>query len=287
MQGTFIGLNTAVIKYEDRFLALLLKLKDNNGGSSLYYIQAPVLIDLMLCLRYRLDNIAKRLEEQGDVYKDELIAATKLLLINTPQIEIPEVQQPIPERRVISFTPKSSKTTSTLVAMMANEEAAFIVIDDMHVEALMIAIQQALNHAGETQLLQLIGVNMTYLMLYAVDLTRGDDIDYQQQMHEQWKLDLFSHYLAVLYCYETEQGKKILAGAVIKTSVLHTSNEENQIVMLASKRNLKLKTLEEQYSLRQIFTRIIPSQPGKMLTLAECLTAVHAFFMEQQAVLLS
>jgi len=283
MQGTFTGLNTAVIKNDNHFLALLLKLKDKSGNASLYYMQAPVLVDLMLCLRSRMDIVTKRLSEEGEDYKAELIAANEALLANTPQIEMTEVQQPAPERRVMSITFKPGNTSSTLVTMLPNEHVVMLDIDDMHIEAVMVAIQQALTHAGEEQLLQLIGLNMTYLMLYTVDLTRGDDIDYQHQAHEQWKLNLFSHYLAVLYCYETDQGKNILAGAVIKTSFPHPSNEENQIVMLASKRNLKLKSLEEKYPLCQIFTRIIPSQPGKMLSLAECLRPVHAFFVEQQA----
>ncbi|MBL2579174.1 hypothetical protein ELK16_29645, partial [Klebsiella pneumoniae] len=40
MQGTFIGFNTAGITFEDRFLALLLKIKQQNGPCQQYYLQA-------------------------------------------------------------------------------------------------------------------------------------------------------------------------------------------------------------------------------------------------------
>ena len=43
MQGTFIGFNTAGITFEERFLALLLKVKKENGFCEIYYLQAPVL----------------------------------------------------------------------------------------------------------------------------------------------------------------------------------------------------------------------------------------------------
>jgi hypothetical protein len=43
MQGTFIGFNTAGITFEDRFLALLLKIKQPNGLCQQYYLQAPIL----------------------------------------------------------------------------------------------------------------------------------------------------------------------------------------------------------------------------------------------------
>lgn len=40
MQGTFIGFNTASIKYEDKFLALMLKVKLSNQLCQSYYLQA-------------------------------------------------------------------------------------------------------------------------------------------------------------------------------------------------------------------------------------------------------
>lgn len=41
MQGTFIGFNTAGITFENRFMALLLKIKQENGFCQQYYLQAP------------------------------------------------------------------------------------------------------------------------------------------------------------------------------------------------------------------------------------------------------
>ncbi len=40
-------------------------------------------------------------------------------------------------------------------------------------------------------------------MCYTMDLTTQPNIDYQQYPQEEWKLNLFSHYLGVLYCCET------------------------------------------------------------------------------------
>ncbi len=54
MQGTFIGFNTAGITFEERFLALLLKVKKENGFCEIYYLQAPVLADLLLILQSRM-----------------------------------------------------------------------------------------------------------------------------------------------------------------------------------------------------------------------------------------
>ena len=126
-------------------------------------------------------------------------------------------------------------------------------------------------------------MNMDYLILYAADLASSKNIDYQQFQVEEWKLNLFSHYLAVLYCYQTEAGKKIMSGAVVKTSVPHPSDAENHIVLSAIERSPKLKTFNESFSLCQVFCRPIMAQQGKMLSLEECLRPLHAFFLEQQA----
>ncbi|MGP0745094.1 YjeJ family protein, partial [Escherichia coli] len=53
MQGTFIGFNTAGITFEDRFLALLLKIKQQNVPCQQYYLQAPILLDFLLILQNR------------------------------------------------------------------------------------------------------------------------------------------------------------------------------------------------------------------------------------------
>ena len=66
MQGTFIGFNTAGITFEERFLALLLKVKKENGFCEIYYLQAPVLADLLLILQSRMAVIFQRLENQGE-----------------------------------------------------------------------------------------------------------------------------------------------------------------------------------------------------------------------------
>ncbi len=45
MQGTFIGFNTAGITFENRFMALLLKIKQENGLCQQYYLQAPIVLE--------------------------------------------------------------------------------------------------------------------------------------------------------------------------------------------------------------------------------------------------
>ncbi|EIX9079368.1 YjeJ family protein [Klebsiella variicola] len=283
MQGTFIGFNTAGITFEERFLALLLKVKTGKGSDQLYYLQAPVLADLLLILQSRMVVILQRYEAEGEAYKDELITYNETLVANIPTVEMAEVQQPSPQRRIMSITLKAGETQSTLILMLQGGEINTLHIDDMQVEALIIGIQQALKTVGDQEVIQYLTSNMDFLICYAVDLTTQPNIDYQQHPQEDWKLNLFSHYLGVLYCCETDEGKKIVSGAVVKTSAPHLSEMENSVVMRTIEKSPKLKAMHAELAPCQIFSTIIPSQPGRMLSLEECLRPLHAFYLEKKA----
>ncbi|WP_323090458.1 YjeJ family protein [Klebsiella variicola] len=283
MQGTFIGFNTAGITFEERFLALLLKVKKENGFCEIYYLQAPVLADLLLILQSRMAVVFQRLENQGEAYKDELITYNEALVAHIPQVETAEIQQPSPERRIMSITLKPGETQSTLILVFQDEQISTLCIDDLQIEALIIGIQQALKTVGDLELVKYLSSNMDFLMCYTMDLTTQPNIDYQQYPQEEWKLNLFSHYLGVLYCCETGEGKKIVSGAVVKTSVPHLSELENNIVMQLIEKSPKLKAMHAELAPCQIFSTIIPSQPGRMLSLEECLRPLHAFHLEKKA----
>ena len=283
MQGTFIGFNTAGITFEDRFLALLLKIKQKNGLCQQYYLQAPILLDFLLILQNRLLVTYMRLQEEGETYKEELIAYNESLIANIPSVEMTEIQQPNPERRIMSITLKTSETESTLILVLQNEQICTLCIEDKQVEALLAGIQQALKTIGDQGIMHYLSSNLDFLMCYTVDLTTQPNIDFQQHPQEDWKLNLFSHYLGVLYCCETGEGKKIVSGAVVKTSVPHLSELENNIVMQLIEKSPKLKAMHAELAPCQIFSTIIPSQPGRMLSLEECLRPLHAFYLEKKA----
>ncbi|MGF3527050.1 YjeJ family protein [Klebsiella pneumoniae] len=283
MQGTFIGFNTSGITFEDRFLALLLKIKQQNGPCQQYYLQAPILLDLLLILQNRLLVTYKRLHEQGETYKEELIAYNESLIANIPAVEMAEIQQPNPERRIMSITLKPGETESTLILVLQNEQICTLCIEDRQVEALLAGVQQALKTINDQEVLKYLSSNMDFLMCYTVDLTTQPNIDYQQHTQEDWKLNLFSHYLGVLYCCETDEGKKIVSGAVVKTSAPHLSELENNVVTRIIEKSPKLKAMHAELAPCQIFSTVIPSQPGRMLSLEECLRPLHAFYLEKKA----
>lgn len=246
MQGTFIGFNTAGITFENRFMALLLKIKQENGFCQQYYLQAPIVLDLLLILQNRLLVTFKSLQDQGETYKEKLIAYNESLIANIPAVEMTEIQQPNPERRIMSITHKPDETWSTLILVLQNEQVCTLCIEDRQVEALLAGIEYTLKTVGDQAFIQYLSSNLEFLMCYAVDLTTQPNIDYQQYPQEEWKLNLFSHYLGVLYCSETDEGKKIVSGAVVKTSAPHLSELENNVVTRLIEKSPKLKAMHAE-----------------------------------------
>ena len=285
MQGTFIGFNTAGITYEDHFMALLLKVQNQNGLCRTFYLQAPALADLLMVLTTRMSVFLQRLQQSDDTLKEELIAYNNELIANTPAVDMAEVQNPNPELRIMSITLKPGVNESTLILMLQNEQIATLRIEDRQVEALILGINQSLKMVADTKLNEYLALALDFVLLYTVDLTSQPNIEYQQYPQEEWKLNLFSHHLAVLYSYEQEEGKKVLSGAVIKTSAAHQSDFEKSIALRLIEKSQKLKQVHSQHTPYQIFSKVIPSAPGQMLTKDECLKSLHEFYVATRAAL--
>lgn len=283
MSKAIIGFNTAAIKYEERFMALALKVETPDHQFETYYLQAPIVLDLLMALQNRMGIIARRVAEQGDSYKEQLVAANEALVKNVPQFEMAEVNQPDPNKRIMTLVLKAKEGNFALTAIQQDEQVANLHIDDMHAEFLMTAVLQSLKATGDEEAFQQVAALLDFIVLYNVDLSDLNKMDYQQILHEGWKQRLFSHHLGVLYCFETEEGKKVLSGIIVKTNAAHHSEEEKNIVQKIALLNTGLKTLREKYTLCQIFSTVIPAQPDKILTMEECLRPLHAFCVDIQA----
>ena len=282
MQGTIKGFNTATIKSGEELFALTLKIKQQDDRCEIYYLQPIIIFELIQILMSRLVKINQLLTSEGDTYQKKLAASCEALVSNTPQIDMSEVQQPNSARRITSLTLKPGDNHFSMIAELPNESIAILALDDTQVGAMLIGIQHALNNSGDTKLQNYINSYLDHIILFAADMTGMPRIDYQQFEYPEWKHTLFSHHLAVLYCFATEQGEKILSGAVIKTSVEHRSEREVSIARLLAERCPKLKAFSDKYPMTQVMTRVIPAPQGKIASLDDCLLPLRTFCQEMQ-----
>ena len=279
------GINTAPILSNNRFALMVLKIKDHDDLEHTLYLNAEMLIDLLILLRNRLLGVSERLAVRGDIYKAKLLAESERMVAHVPEVMLTEANQPDLNKMVTSFAPKRKEEDFTLIAVLQNEQILPVEIDDSQVEFIILAIQQALTKSGDNEAVQVVGSILDFLLFYTVDLSDLNNLQFRHIQHEKWKQDLFAHHLAVLYCFECEGSKKILAGSILKASAEPDTEALNHIIGRVVALSPGIKALSEKHSLCNVFTKIIPSQPNRVLTEDECLAPLHTFCLETQAAL--
>ncbi|MCU6669294.1 YjeJ family protein [Enterobacteriaceae bacterium H4N4] len=276
------GLNTAPIKQGERLFVMTLKVKDSNNNDRILFMQISTLVDFLILLRNRMSQVMQRLQERGEDYKAILMASAESLTKNIPEIVQEEVMQPDPGNLIMSMAPKLDDERFTLITVLNNQHIVTLEIDDSQVEFIIMAIIKAIEVSNDKEAQQTIGAVLDFLMLYNVDLENHENLRYREVKHEPWKESLFSNYMAVLYCYDTEEGKKVLAGAVIKTNTPANTPETENIIQRVAMLTQTIKEIHEKYKTYQVFSRIIPSEPLKTLSKDHCLKALHSFCLEMQ-----
>lgn len=276
------GLNTAPIKHGEHLCLMMFKIKDTNDKQHIMYMQVTTLIDLLIILRFRMLKISQYLSDNHEVYKSKIMTSIESLSANTPEIVTAEAMQPDPGYLVTGLAPKFKNDKFTLVAILQNDKIITLDIDDTQTEFIIVAIQQSFNTIGYNEITQLIGSLLDFILIYSVDLTNLECLNYKEVHHEPWKKDIYSDYVTVVYCFETEQGKSNLAGAVIKVNALSNPHDIESITQKVAKLTPQFKAIQEKYPLCETFYEVIACQPGKILTKEECLDQLHAFCLKMQ-----
>ncbi|HDT1624290.1 YjeJ family protein [Klebsiella quasipneumoniae subsp. similipneumoniae] len=277
------GLNTAPIKQGDHLFLMAFKISGTENNGCLFYMQLTTLVDLLIILRSRITKVAQRLVECGNKYEKKIKSDIDILNNNIPEIYYSEVSQPNSMQLVTSIAPKFKDEAISLIIAMQNEKIITIEINDTQVEFFILAIQKAIETINDKETLSILGSLLDFLLLYSVDLTNLDFLNYKEINHELWKHNLYSEYLAVLYCFETERGKVILSGAIIKANAQYDSQEVQHIIHKVAALTPMLKKIQEKYTLYKSFCQKITSDSGQILTKEACLTQLHSFCLKTQA----
>lgn len=277
------GLNTAPIKQGDHLFLMAFKISGTENNDCLFYMQLTTLVDLLIILRSRITKVAQRLVERGNKYEKKIKSDIDILNKNIPEIYYSEVSQPNSMQLVTSIAPKFKDEAISLIIAMQNEKIITIEINDTQVEFFILAIQKAIETINDKETLNILGSLLDFLLLYSVDLTNLDFLNYKEINHELWKHNLYSEYLAVLYCFETERGKVILSGAIIKANAQYDSQEVQHIIHKVAALTPMLKKIQEKYTLYKSFCQKITSDSGQILTKEACLTQLHSFCLKTQA----
>ena len=279
------GINTAPIIQDDRLFLMSFKFKDSSNNERMCFMQIPTLIDFLLILRGCASRVGQRLATQGEDYKAKYVADNEWLANNIPLITQEEVMQPDPGNLVMSIAPKLSQDHFSLIAVLHNEHVITIEIDDTQAEFVLLAVRKAIEYIKDDETLRMIGTFMDFMVLLDVDLSNISNLKYNELKHEPWKQYFFAKYIAILYCFETENGKQLLAGNIIKINVEPDSPQAENILQKIASLTPTCKAMREKYTLCQTFTHVIPTAQNQILTRDESLRALHNFCLETKTAL--
>lgn len=276
------GINTAPIKQGERLFVMTFKVRDNADNERILFMQMSTLVDFMIILKNRMAKLSQRVQERGENYRAALFPAVESLTKNIPQFIEEEVTQPDTGNLVMSIAPKFDDEGFTLVAALNNQHVVTLKIDDAQVEFIMVAIIKAIEASNDKEASQMIGSMLDFIMLYNVDLADPENLRYLEVKHEPWKESLFAHHFAALYCFNTEKGKQILAGVVIKTDAQPNSPEAKNVIERVAMLTPAIRDIQGKYPLCDVFSRIIPAQPSEILPKEHCLKTLQGFCLKMQ-----
>lgn len=268
------GINTGVIRQKNEFVALALKIKEPRNKESLFFLSPLGLRDLLIALESRLHAKHQLSEEARLQYEKERDKASKKMHENIPLIQEDELKNADINRRINSLMLVGDKGESLAFSLTLHDgQTHQLLINELQIQVLAHAIIHAINNAGMQELALRITSLLDFLPLYDVDCQQNDNLEYDSYTQPEWKLNLFNHYLAIIYRYKDEKGKAQFCGSVVKTRALSGSKEAEAITRRLLDFSPRLKKLAGVPC--QVFVRTLTGDKTQKLNQDQCLRALH------------
>ena len=215
MASRIKGINTGVIRRESEFVALALKIKQENDSTALFFIPALVLRDIFISLEYGL-----HLQEQSgntDALAASRQEASRQMADNVPPLEKAEMAEGSIQQRVSAVDPDfSHRDVIVLTLHCEGGESAILMLDAAQIPLLITAVSRAIQNAGMHALSLRLSSLLDFLPLYDADFSSDTQLEYDTYTHPTWKLALFDRTLALVYHYADEQGRERSCGTIVK-----------------------------------------------------------------------
>ncbi|ORJ50781.1 hypothetical protein B2M27_07965 [Kluyvera intermedia] len=230
MEMNIAGINAGVIRNNEEFLAVALKLNIKNSDSTLLFFPALTLRDLFIAMEYYLHKQKALSEDQRKDFIAAQTAVTKTMHAHIPGLKKEELENADIDYRVDAidhFAYDEGKLIFTL--QLHNNEKFIFEIHELQIELLTHVLIHAINNAGMQDLALRMSSLLDFLPLYDVDCQPDGKMIYDTYTQPDWKTALFDHYLILLYHYADAEKKTRFCAAVIKTRSLPDTPETQAI----------------------------------------------------------
>lgn len=268
------GINAGVIRQENNFIALALKIKEPRNKESLFFLPAIVLKDLFIALEYRLAQLPLLSVDERSRYEKARDKAAQKMHQNIPALQREALEHADVNLRVnaISLT-NDDNESQTFTLMLHSGKKVELVVDLLQIELLVTVMVHAINNAGMNELSLRISSMLDFLPLYDVDYKAGGNLEYDSYDHPAWKRNLFVHHLAVVYRYTDSEGNTQFSGTAIKTRSKPGTKDVEAVtrrLLDCSPRLQKLAGLP-----CQVFVRALSSDKRKTFTADAYMQALY------------
>lgn len=274
MEMNITGINAGVIRNNEEFLAVALKLNIKNSNPILLFFPALTLRDLLIAMEYYLH---KQKALHGDQRKDFITAQTaviKAMHAHIPGLKREELENADINYRVDAidhFASDEGKLIFTL--RLHNNEKFIFEIHELQIELLTQVLMHAINNAGMQDLALRMASLLDFLPLYDVDCQPDGTMIYDTYTQPDWKTALFDHYLVLLYHYVETKKKSSFCAAVIKTRSLPDTPETQAIAKRLLAFSPRLGKLANKAC--QVHIQAINVKGGEPLNLDKCMHTLN------------
>ncbi|WP_318369687.1 YjeJ family protein [Enterobacter sp.] len=275
MPLTIHGMNTGVIRHNNQFIALALKIKHDKKKENLLFFPLLSLKDLLLSIEQRLHMKSLLSDSARKNFDKATESAEKKLQQNAPVMMEEELKNADVRLRVERVTLTHNAADSiTLELSLNGGDTVTLLINDTQMRLLVNVIILAMNNAGLRAILDSVSSILDFLPLYDVDCKDKGQLEFDTYQHPEWKHALFNYYLTLMYLYKNEQGEEQACGTVIKTRTPSNSKEAQSIAKRLLRYSNRLRKLENIPC--KVLVRTLVADKPVTLTQDQCLHAVHS-----------
>ncbi|EBP6411401.1 hypothetical protein ABC99_20300, partial [Salmonella enterica] len=271
---TIKGLNTGVIRHNDKFIALALKVKSLRNKETLLFFPVLALRDLLIGLEHRLYLPHSHPDQEQEKRQKAKNSHVRKMHENIPAILREELEKADINQRVESLSlSNNAEELLTFTLNLHNGSYLDLQVGEWQVEVLVMAIIHAINNAEMRELALRITSMLDFLPLYDADCLENGNLEFDSYDQPDWKHNLYNHYLALVYRYTDEAGQSHDCGTIIKTRSQSGSKEAEAISCRLLNFSPRLKKLEGKPC--KVFVRTLGTGKAARLTQDQCMRALH------------
>ncbi|MGK9173532.1 YjeJ family protein [Yokenella regensburgei] len=275
MVYTIMGVNTGVIRHNDKFAALALKIKHPKNKQSLLFFPLVALKDLLLALEHRLSRQAASAGKAKEQQRKAIDSASKKMHSHIPPVEIDELKNADIGQRV-NLVELDENGASELIFNFTLHcgKKLKLSINEHQIEVVVAAIIHAINNAEMREVAISLSSVLDFLPLYDADFLPDGNIAYDTYTQAEWKQALFSHHHALIYHYTDANGDIQYSGTVIKTRSLSQDDEMASVSRRVLDYSHRLNRLKGKPC--QVSVKTLSSDKRHRLTLEQCMRSLHS-----------